>query len=411
MVTIKVKCFTLFLFVFIKTFSQTTDCEFKLAVINIDFGTVANLKNIDLSLPKNYSKSKVVCPDDGQYAITHFSPPCFDYKWHALLQDHTANDVDGKMMVVNASINPSTFFKHNIIGLTPGRTYQVSFYLVNICKSADGCVPTPPNIQFILLNKNAALVKVQTGTIVQTKTPEWRWFYTDFVMPSVETVITLQMEDITVGGCGNDFAIDDIAFRECKKEEKKITAPILVKELSKPSIVLEKPKQKSLSPIIAKVVEKSNVIPKPIVEKKLPVISSNKQIKEGIIQPKEKTIIIPKLLQTRDNEVVRKIETEEAEMIIELYDNGEIDGDTVTIFHNNIIVANHAGLSTKPITLTIKVNKNQPHHELVMVADNLGSIPPNTSLMIINANKKRYEVYISSSDKKNAKVIIDLKEK
>jgi hypothetical protein len=96
-------------------------------------------------------------------------------------------------------------------------------------------------------------------------------------------------------------------------------------------------------------------------------------------------------------------------MVIELYDNGDIDGDTVTIYHNNELVVNRAGLSSKPITIKIKVDKNAPHHELVMVANNLGSIPPNTSLMIVTANKKRYEVYISSSEQKNAKVVIDLK--
>lgn len=53
--------------------------------------------------------------------------------------------------------------------------------------------------------------------------------------------------------------------------------------------------------------------------------------------------------------------------------------------------------------------KLQPPHELVMVANNLGSIPPNTSLMIITANDKRYEVFISSSEQKNARVINDLK--
>jgi hypothetical protein len=44
-----------------------------------------------------------------------------------------------------------------------------------------------------------------------------------------------------------------------------------------------------------------------------------------------------------------------------------------------------------------------------MVADNLGSIPPNTSVMIITADGKRYEVFISSNEQKNARVILDLK--
>jgi hypothetical protein len=39
-----------------------------------------------------------------------------------------------------------------------------------------------------------------------------------------------------------------------------------------------------------------------------------------------------------------------------------------------------------------------------MVGDNLGSIPPNTALMIVNANDKRYQLYLTSDDKKNAMV-------
>jgi len=44
-----------------------------------------------------------------------------------------------------------------------------------------------------------------------------------------------------------------------------------------------------------------------------------------------------------------------------------------------------------------------------MVADNLGEIPPNTSVMIINAAGVRYEVFISSTEQRNAKVVIELK--
>jgi hypothetical protein len=97
-------------------------------------------------------------------------------------------------------------------------------------------------------------------------------------------------------------------------------------------------------------------------------------------------------------------------MIIDLYDNGQIDGDTVTIYHNNVMIVSGAALSEKPISFKIRVDENQPHHELVMVANNLGSIPPNTSLMIIRINGQRYDVFISSSEQKNAKVVIDLED-
>lgn len=121
-------------------------------------------------------------------------------------------------------------------------------------------------------------------------------------------------------------------------------------------------------------------------------------------------IPVPEVLLTRSSPVVKQIETEETEMLIELYDNGEIDGDTVTIYDNNSLVVANAGLSEKPVSFKIKIDPKHPHHELVMVANNLGSIPPNTSLMVITANGKRYEVFISSSEQKNARVVIDLKE-
>ena len=117
----------------------------------------------------------------------------------------------------------------------------------------------------------------------------------------------------------------------------------------------------------------------------------------------------PAVLTTRTNPLVKRIETAPGEIKVELYDNGEIDGDTVSIYHNNTLIKSRARLSAKPISFTITVNENEPYHELIMVANNLGSIPPNTSVMIITAAGARHEVFISSTEQKNAKVVIDLK--
>ena len=92
-----------------------------------------------------------------------------------------------------------------------------------------------------------------------------------------------------------------------------------------------------------------------------------------------------------------------------MYDNGTIDGDTVSIYHNNRLVVSKARLSQKAITFHIPLDAEHPRHELVMVAENLGSIPPNTSLMIVTSGNTREEVFISSSEQKNAKIIIELK--
>jgi hypothetical protein len=118
----------------------------------------------------------------------------------------------------------------------------------------------------------------------------------------------------------------------------------------------------------------------------------------------------PRVLTTRANTLVKVIEAEAGNIKVDLFDNAEIDGDTVSIYHNNRLLVSKALLSQKPVTINININKNQPHHEIVMVAENLGSIPPNTALMIVTAGVKRQEVFISSTKQKNAKVVLELKE-
>lgn len=130
--------------------------------------------------------------------------------------------------------------------------------------------------------------------------------------------------------------------------------------------------------------------------------------KPALINP-VKITAPPAILQTRNNVVAKEIATIADELEISLYDNGDIDGDTVSIYHNNMPLLMHKGLSDKPISFKVKVSNETPHHELVMVADNLGSIPPNTSVMIISSKTRRYEISLSSSEKQNAKVVIDLK--
>jgi hypothetical protein len=120
--------------------------------------------------------------------------------------------------------------------------------------------------------------------------------------------------------------------------------------------------------------------------------------------PPKKVIPVPDVIKSRSNPLVKTITTNAPDIKVELYDNGEIDGDTITVYDNNQVIAWKQRLTDKPITLNIKADENTPVHEFVMVADNLGSIPPNTALMIITTGGKRYQLYISSDKQKNARV-------
>jgi len=114
----------------------------------------------------------------------------------------------------------------------------------------------------------------------------------------------------------------------------------------------------------------------------------------------------PDVIRKRNNQIVRTFHTSAKEIKIELYDNGEIDGDTITVYHNNQLILWRKRLTDKPLSFTVKLDENDIHHEFVMVAENLGTIPPNTALMIITAGSKRYETFLTSTEQKNAVVVL-----
>jgi hypothetical protein len=354
---------------------------------------------------REYGKTGSSCPDDGNYAFVSYAADCFSGHWHTLEADHTAGDAEGRMMLVNAAYSPGPFFMLNIAGLKGGATYQLANWLMNVCDPGFECTSIPPLIKVSILGGGRLLNSFTTGEIAPSPTPQWKKYAAQFTLPPDVSSITLQMEDANPGGCGNDFALDDITLQECLLPPAKVK---VVPPATK-TIVTEKQDQKTLP------VAKTKAPPAIPVPKDQPVIKKAPAVETPLatgVQRKEMTKItaVPKPIASRDNPVIKKIETQASELVIELYDNGQIDGDTVSIYHNNELVKSRAGLSEKPLTLKINVNEQQPHHELIMVADNLGSIPPNTSLMIITAKNKRYEIFISSSEQKNAKVVIDLKE-
>ncbi|MGG9964514.1 PKD domain-containing protein [Ferruginibacter sp. SUN106] len=110
------------------------------------------------------------------------------------------------------------------------------------------------------------------------------------------------------------------------------------------------------------------------------------------------------LIKQRENNLLKEIEVTGDSLSVSFYDNAEIDGDSVTIVFNDKIITTHLFLTDKPKTFILPVNTNGQPNELIMYAENLGSIPPNTALMIVYDGNKRHEVSISSSKTSNGMV-------
>ena len=143
--------------------------------------------------------------------------------------------------------------------------------------------------------------------------------------------------------------------------------------------------------------------PAPQVEERLKIGISD-SLANIHLQP-DPGVVLPPALANRKNELVKTIVTNAKEISINIYDNGTIDNDTVSVYLDSKLVISKQRLTTQPIALKFTLNDKKEYHELVMVADNLGEIPPNTSLMVVTAGSEKYEVRISSTEQQNAVVL------
>ena len=120
---------------------------------------------------------------------------------------------------------------------------------------------------------------------------------------------------------------------------------------------------------------------------------------------------IPKTVAGRKNKEQKHIVVDVKTINLKVYDNAIIDGDTVSIFYNGKMLFTHQLLTEKGIELTIELDEKQTRHEIILFAENLGSIPPNTALIVITAGKKRYELFASASLEENAVLVFEYKPK
>ncbi len=158
---------------------------------------------------------------------------------------------------------------------------------------------------------------------------------------------------------------------------------------------------KKTNPAIAKsTITTKQLIKKPIIVAKKDT-TTKQTIAAKIILPTEK--IVPVVFEKRNNIVLQTVVVENANVKVELYDNGDVDGDSVSLFYNSKVLLAHKKLTEQAITIELPVN-NEEVNELVMYADNLGTIPPNTALMIVTDGSKRYEVRITSDLKKSGTI-------
>ena len=106
----------------------------------------------------------------------------------------------------------------------------------------------------------------------------------------------------------------------------------------------------------------------------------------------------------RKNTLSKELVVASDSVLLSFYDNGDIDGDSISVFLNKQVVLTHQGLTARAINIYVKLDSTKDVNEISMFAENLGTIPPNTALMVVTDGVNRYEVYMSSSLTQNSAV-------
>lgn len=117
---------------------------------------------------------------------------------------------------------------------------------------------------------------------------------------------------------------------------------------------------------------------------------------------------IPQVFENRATKEVKLLQVKSNKIKIDIYDDGEIDNDIVSVSFNKTMIVEDKILTAKAHTLNLELAEGKTN-ELVLYAENLGDIPPNTALMVISDGTNRYEVRLSADMKNNASIKFELK--
>jgi hypothetical protein len=200
------------------------------------------------------------------------------------------------------------------------------------------------------------------------------------------------IENYFVGG--NDPQLIDSVVR--------LTAQVKIPEEKAPAGTIpsaETPAKAGADPVA--------IAPVPVPEPSAPIATTPPPVTTtpGTVSVSPPTAdIVTKKFTTRKNVLQTVIPITSKTIELRFYDNAQVDGDSIALFLNGQLLEKNIRLTEKAYIITLEASQLQADNELVMVAENLGSIPPNTSYMVAVVGNKRYEARLFANEQSSAMI-------
>ncbi|HWB25944.1 MAG TPA: T9SS type A sorting domain-containing protein [Chitinophagaceae bacterium] len=146
-------------------------------------------------------------PQDGDYYLVK------DLSHWYVNNSLTSHGGDGGYyLLVNASYALDEFYRKRVTNLVPGLQYTISFYAANVnYTTGTTVVRIPPNVSYGLQDASGnIIVSNSTGSIDTTGPSKWESY--SFTFTATTSQADLFFRNNTIGGLGNDIALDDLSL-------------------------------------------------------------------------------------------------------------------------------------------------------------------------------------------------------
>lgn len=108
----------------------------------------------------------------------------------------------------------------------------------------------------------------------------------------------------------------------------------------------------------------------------------------------------------RQQKARQLLEVQNDSLLLCFYDNGVVDGDVISVYINGQNVISASKLTEAAIKKTVHLNNgNADSMHLTLVAETLGSLPPNTGLLVVQDGAVKYELRFSADLQTNATIV------